>query len=168
MKDEITIKPLELENKKEYLDLFSKLLLDDFPEYGKKTKDFIFNEQKTLYNQKIQSPREFMFGAFKNGVLSGIIEGGFVGGGVSYISWLLVHPDFQRKGVGKSLLHECENRLIGKGIHSVHLYSSKWNNPYYEKMRFELVGLYKNGWYGSSDYMFSKTIQEPKEENFLK
>lgn len=168
MQAEREIRPLTTKDKDQYLDLFSKLLSIDFPEYSKKIKEYVFNEQKKLYKERIQSPQEFLYGAFQGETLTGIIEGGLLGGGVSYCSWLLVHPDFQHQGIGKSLLHTCEEQLIEKGIHSLHLYSAKWNNPYYEKMGFELVGLYKNAWYGSSDYFFIKTIQEPKEENFLK
>lgn len=165
--EELEIKPLNVTDKAQYLELFSKLLSVAFPEYSEKTKKYLNETKEKTFIDEVENKVFFYFGAWKENTLVGIIEGGFLGGGVAYCSWLLVHPDFQHQGIGKKLLDSIEEMLIKKGIHSLHLYASKWNNPYYEKMGFEQVGLYRNAWYGSSDYLYAKTIQEPKEKNFL-
>jgi ribosomal protein S18 acetylase RimI-like enzyme len=168
MTEEIVIRSLTLQDKDQYMDLFTQMLSIDFRMYSEKTKQFLIKNKDHDFDSEVASERFFYFGAFQDTKLVAITNGMSIEGGVATCVWLLVYPDFQHQGIGKKLLQTMEAALIKNGIHSVHLYSSKWNNSYYEKMGFEQVGLYKNAWYGSSDYLYAKTIQQPKEENFLR
>jgi GNAT superfamily N-acetyltransferase len=88
--------------------------------------------------------------------------------GVGNCSWLMVDRTHQKKGIGKKLVTAMEEEMKKIGDHSVNIYASEWNIPFYKKLGYELVGLYKKAWFGADYYLFVKTIQEPKEENFLR
>lgn len=167
MNQEIVVKKLTSEDKQENMRIFSDVLVHDFPEYSQKTKDFIIGKNEKEFNEDVQLPYKILLGAFLENQLVGIVHGMHLEAGVCNLGWLMVDRSHQRKGIGKKLISAFEQVMKERGDHSIHLYSAEWNLPYYKKMGYELVGLYKNSWFGADDYLLNKTIQEPKEENFL-
>lgn len=163
----ITIKDLDI-----FFALFSRILKTEFPEYSIRTKEFMIRNKngwnKKKYRKWILDSSKFILGAWKKGKLVGVFEGETMVGGVSLCTWIMVDPDFQKQGIGKKILQAWESVSLKKGIHSLFLYSTKKNIPFYTKAGFELSGVHKKGWFGSDDYMLTKLIQEPKEENFLR
>jgi len=89
-------------------------------------------------------------------------------GGISYGVWLIVDSNFQGRGIGESLLKHWEDEVKKQGGHGLKLEADKRNVEYYKKMGFRLVGLEKKSYYGLDEYVFQKTIAQPKEENFFK
>lgn len=168
----VTIKRITPEDLDVFFDLFSGLVKTQFNEYSDKTKEFMVTHKKAwskeTYKRLISDTTRILLGAWKSRKLVGILDAEIMIGGVSLCTWLIVDPGFQRKGVGKKLLKSWEHLVRKEGIHSLFLYSSKHVIPFYKKMGFEVSGLHKKGWFGSDEYILTKLIQEPKEENFLK
>lgn len=63
------------------------------------------------------------------------------------ISWDIIHPDYQGKGVG-TLLLKYRIEVIHKldDIQIIQVRTSQHSFPFYEKNGFELVGIYSNYW----------------------
>ncbi len=66
------------------------------------------------------------------------------------------------------MLKKWEEVAKEKGAHGLQLEADKRNVEFYKKMGFKEVGFLEKGYFGTSNYIFFKVIQEPKEENFLK
>ncbi len=54
----------------------------------------------------------------------------------AYVHYLLVHPDFQGKGVGKKLLEQIKT-IYSKYLYLVLISEEKKNNAFYEKLGFD-------------------------------
>lgn len=71
------------------------------------------------------------------------------------VHWLAVHPDFQGLGLGKALVSECLQRLVGmEGDHDIYLHTQTWSHQaiaIYLKAGFELVSQGSFGGY-RNDY----------------
>ena len=71
--------------------------------------------------------------AFRDGRLAGFIELGSGG----YIDCAYVHPDFQRQGVGGSLIQAAELRAEAAGYPRLYAVASLVAEPFFEKHGFE-------------------------------
>ncbi|MCF6360106.1 MAG: GNAT family N-acetyltransferase [Cyclobacteriaceae bacterium] len=76
-------------------------------------------------------------------------------GGINYepdknaaiISWDIIHPDFQRKGLGKEILTYRIDRIKKMGIYpQVIVRTSQFTNKFYEKNGFKLIETVKDYW----------------------
>lgn len=165
MKKNSIVKPLFEEEKDQFMILFKTVLQQDFPEYSDKTKKYIIER---VFPRDIVLSEAITFGAWQENKLIGLVNAIILEGGIAVYSWLMVDKKYRKQGIGRKLMQYTEAKLRSLGIHTVQLYSAEWNKEYYKKSGFELVGLHKQAWYGSDDYLFIKILQEPKEENFLR
>jgi [ribosomal protein S18]-alanine N-acetyltransferase len=63
------------------------------------------------------------------------------------ISWDLVHPDFQGRGIGKALTLFRINRAREKGtVRFIQVRTSQLVYPFYQKLGFELEKIEKDFW----------------------
>ncbi len=164
---ELTVKDLD-----DFFTLFSTHLQSEFPEYSINTIHAMVSDprmwSKENFRKILHNKTRLIIGAFIEEKIVGFIEAEYPFGGVSLGIWLIVHSDYQRRGVGKALLQKWEEIIKSLGGHNLYLYADKRNKQYYEKMGFKLIGLHAKGWFGQDEYIFSKIIAEPKEENYLK
>lgn len=140
-----------------------------FPEYSetlrKNLVKKVFDEE--YVNKKIKE-KGIVLAAISEGQLVGVLIADKLFGGISYGAWLIVDSNFQRKGIGKNLLKHWEDEVRKQGGHGLRLDADKRNVEYYKKMGFRMIGLERKGYFGTDNYLFQKTIAEPKEENFFK
>jgi GNAT superfamily N-acetyltransferase len=168
MQNDVLIRKLTREDKNAYMHIFSDVLNHDFPEYSQRTRDFVISKQTKDFLEEVKLPYKIVLGAFIDSKLVALANGMHLDQGVGNCSWLMVDRTHQKKGIGKKLVTAMEEEMKKIGDHSVNIYASEWNIPFYKKLGYELVGLYKKAWFGADYYLFVKTIQEPKEENFLR
>jgi GNAT superfamily N-acetyltransferase len=150
---------------------FSSLLETQFPEYTERSINYMLTNPRAWNKENFRSVLEresrIVLGAFIEESLVGLIEAEEPFGGVSLGVWLMVDPPFQKHGIGTALLTEWAKKVKELGGHNLYLYAEKRNKAFYEKVGFTLVGLQEKAWFGVDVYIFTKLIQEPKEENFL-
>lgn len=78
---------------------------------------------------------------------SGGFNTGFGNGKIARISWDLIHPDFQGKGMGKKLtLHRMRELRRFTAIREVEVRTSQLVYPFYEKLGFRLQKIKKDFW----------------------
>ena len=99
-----------------------------------------------------------ILGAWQGDKIVGVLDAGLPMGGVCFCNWLMVDRLMQRKGIGTKLLLKLEEMMKEKGAHMIYLYSSEKNNPYYEKIDYELIGNMKKSWFGQDHHLFTKQI----------
>lgn len=168
----VRIQKLQKKDFSAFLNAFSELINTQFPEYSEKTKQFFLRSRKAWsrqgYKRALRNRARVILVAKKESKIIGILDSLVPFGGVSMGAWVMVDPQFQRQGIGTALLLEWETVMRKKGAHSIFLYTKERNLAFYTEANFERVGFYKNSWFGNDLYIFSKTIQESKEENFLR
>jgi ribosomal protein S18 acetylase RimI-like enzyme len=147
---------------------FKTWIMDFFHEYSvslrKKFLEKDFNKEY-LYKQAEEG---LVMIPFVNSEPIGLLVADELSAGISYCSWVLVDREFQGKGIGKTLLKSWEDEIKKIGGHGLRLNADKRNVEYYKRLGFRLIGLHEKGYYGTDNYLFQKTIAEPKEENFFK
>ena len=89
---------------------------------------------------KLKRDRELFLVAEKDKRIVGTILGAW-DGRRGWINHLVVHPGFQRLGIGKSLVDEVETRLARKGALKVNAQVHKWNRASFDF--FEALGYEK-------------------------
>lgn len=168
----VEIRKVDLKSFDEFYKLFEKLVKTQFPEYSNRITDWLIKSPKGHNKERLRKEIEdnstLVLGAYSNGLIMGFAHGTLPWGGISLVYWLAIDPKFQHKGVGTAILKEWGKITIAEGGHAIHLDSNKRNLKFYEKLGYEVIGFDKKCYFGSSDYILTKLIQEPKEENFLK
>lgn len=171
-KSSITIRSLTIEDIDTFFSLFTTLVTREFPEFTTNSTTYFLTHEnawsKERYKKSLTNNTEILLGAWDGKKLVGLFHGERLFGGVGFGPWIGVHKSYRGRGIGKKLLHEWEQKVLKLGGHSVYLYAGEKNVPFYEKMGYSLVGVYKKGWFGADYYMVVKQLAEPKEENYLK
>jgi ribosomal protein S18 acetylase RimI-like enzyme len=153
-----------------FYDFFKKTVSTEFPEYSPKAKEYIFSRgwNKERYESFLNNQNRFILGAWYGEKLTAILDAELPFMGVCFCSWIMVDRQFQKKGIGTKLLRQLEEEMRQRHAHMIFLYASSHNNSYYEKLGYEWSGIMKKSWFGQDHNVFTKLLQEPKEENYLK
>ncbi len=166
------IRKLEEKDIDVFFETFSSLVRSEFPEYTTSSHEAMLSQKrmfgKEKYLQHLIKDNRIILGAYIGDKLVGILDGEIPFCGVSLLCWLMVEKKYQRQGIGKALLKYYENTLKRSGGHSIYLYADKRNKELYLKLGYEYVGVHRKSWFGLDHIYFTKLIQDPKEENYLK
>lgn len=143
-------------------------LLGDYPDFSPRVKEFFLREELSLgpLSKAYASQRVTLWGAFIANRIAGYLMALKPYGGVSFLAWLGVLREHQGQGIGTKLLLAHEKWVKSQGVHALHLYSSKDTLPFYKKLGFKDVGLSEKGYFGVSDHLMTKLLQEPNEQLF--
>lgn len=86
-----------------------------------------------------QNPELFIIGKEQEKIIAVVI--GAFDGRRGYIHHLAVHPKYQKKGYGKSILDDLIERFRKKRVHKIHLFIQKQNKDvidFYSKQGWEI------------------------------
>lgn len=161
----ITLKDLDV-----FFDFFQKTVKSEFPEYSKGDLEYIFTRgwSKEYYKEWLNNKERYILGAFNDGKLIALLDAKEPELGVCYCNWIMVDRKLQKKGIGTKLLSKLEIEMKRKGVHMLFLHADKKNISYYKKVGYKWVGNMEKAWFGQDHHIFTKLIQEPKEENYLR
>ncbi len=84
----------------------------------------------------IRLAEEHAFSLQHNGTMIGTGVSIYYGNSRGRISEIIIHPNYQRKGYGKKMVHTLLNSLLNKGVEQIDLDSCTHGTPFYEKMGF--------------------------------
>jgi GNAT superfamily N-acetyltransferase len=78
---------------------------------------------------------------------------------ILYVSTVFVEENCRRKGYGKRLMEEMEQRAKAMGVNTVRLDTFSWQGKeFYEALGYKIVGSYENADDGYAEYFFLKRI----------
>lgn len=160
-----------------FFDFFAKSLKKYFLRQERNTDDYTslaldymcdegFN--KGYFRKGITNRNKIIYLALDDSNIFGYLIVEKLDGGVSFGEWLAVDNNYQKRGIAISLLKMWENEVLKWGGHMVYIYTEKRNLEFYKNRGFNYVGLMPKSWYGADHYLFYKTLQEQKEENYLR
>ena len=168
----IKIKRITTKSLNGYFSFFRKNFPLLFREYSEREVKFILTGRwgwsKKRYRELLADHDRIILAAFDLRKIVCILDAELPDFGVSECEWVMVHKDYQGKGIGKALLKEWEAIVKKSGGHSLYLDSRGTNASLYIKRGFTLLGLYRKGWFGKNTYIFTRQIQKPNAKNYLK
>lgn len=148
---------------------FQKNIYNQFPEFTSKTRTFFIEEYPLDKLQAfIKEGTKIIFIAEDKNNFIGFLMANKAHGGVSFCEWLVVDKKYHQKGVGTALLKSYEVYFKKKGAHKIHLWCADKNVAFYQKNRYILAGRIAADYFGTDNNLLYKTLQKPKESNFLK
>ena len=133
----ISIREYKLSDKESIVDLFRL----NTPKY------FALEEEKELDNYLTNELEYYCVATINNRVIGcgGInFEDNKT---IGYISWDIIHPDFQGKGIGKTILkHRIEKLQSTQTIKQILVRTSQHTFKFYEKNGFAILEIIENYW----------------------
>lgn len=97
-------------------------------------------------------------GAFDNGKLIGGLDACMTSFSILYVSTIFVDKDYRRKGVGKFLMGQLEQRAKKLGSDMIRLDTFDWQGKeFYKSIGFEEVGRYETEDF--SEHFYLKIIK---------
>lgn len=146
--------------------LIKGILKEDFP-YKERVRSFLLKEELNI-EAKIKIPDFTVWAAFEEEKPIAFLIALRPFGGVTQVHWLGVSKKSRGQGIGRRLLTSYASWAKKQGAHEIDLYSLVNAVSFYKKLGFAKIALLKKHYFGVDDYLMTKTLQEPKEENFLK
>lgn len=144
---------------------FKTVVNSDFLEFPQKTRQYLTSKK---YARDRLFKAGLTLGAFDGKKLAGILIGATPFAGVLSIAWLAVSEKYQKKGIGKELLKECEAYAKDAGIHNIQIAILPQNLAFYKKCGYKKFGFDEKSYFGISVYLVKKLISTPKESQFLR
>lgn len=78
---------------------------------------------------------------------------------ILYVSTVFIKSEYRRKGYGRLLLHEAENRAKALGANTIRLDTFDWQGKeFYKSLGYTEVGHYTNSDDGYEEFFFLKRI----------
>lgn len=116
------------------------------------------------YVNGLKNQSYFYFVAEENDNLIGVTNGIVLGtSGLARIGWIGVHPEHQRNGIGKALMHKVINQCRAEGCHKITLYTLPCLIPavnLYLKVGFIPEAYLRKEWWGV-DFLKMSVWVEP-------
>lgn len=159
----IVIKDLKITGNDDLATIYTKTVMDAFPEYTESVRKFFSSGD---YLRRMMESY-FRFGAFDGDKLVGYVLAQKPFGGVVFVVWIAILPEFQGRGIGKSLMQKIEEVVKPFGVHNLQLNADAKNLSFYEKLGYEKIGFDKKGYFGADSYILKKVLQEPDESAFF-
>ena len=145
----------------QFVSLFSKQLLFDFPTFPQEGKKF-FLEKKY---KNLKSAADFLKNkqvllAKTNEIILGFLMAHQVPGGVSVCDWLWVDKNHRQQGVGRLLVVFWEEyNFKDKKIHKLNVSTTNQDNLFfYKKLGFKLEGTREKDQWRVDRYLLGKLI----------
>jgi len=93
--------------------------------YPRRALEFDINHNSPeMLKQRFADSQNFGFVAEENNILIATALGKTIGeSGLASLGWIGVHPDYQRKGIGKALLQRVIEYCKARGHHKIILYT---------------------------------------------
>jgi len=159
------IREMKIKESKSFLKFFRNSVKTQFPEYSKKSIDFLLKKEwtKKKIENSLKEKYVLYLLAFEKENIIGYLIGEPPFAGVSSVYWLAVDEKYQGKGIGTKLINKFIFLVKKKGAHKVNLsVTNKDNISFYEKLGFGNINFVKKDYFGLDTYWMYKDIQKSK------
>lgn len=158
----MVIRRLSIQDFRSVFGLFTEAITGQFPEYACDIQESILYGKRYWnrdnYKKRLLDPGRLILGMFEKNELVGFLDAELPFAGVSLCVWIAVRPEYERQGIGSKLIRRWEKEMLKKHGHLLYLYSPERNREFYQNNGFSEAGIFKNGWFGLDDIIFTKQI----------
>ncbi len=165
----LIIRELQIHDVPEFWNLFSLVLSTEFPGYSKKVVNFFLKKlyTKTSFAYWLTKSIKIIFVAYIDDKLVGyaVIDEPY--GGVSFCRWLGIKKEYQKKGIGTSLIANWILRAQETGCHKVEVAAQPKARKFYMKVGLKEEGIRHKSYFGIDQYVFGKIIGKPDDDNMI-
>jgi len=165
----IKIEKLKKRDLAAFYAIFKKAISEDFKEYSPEVASFqIKRHRRSNLFRWIKQGEEYIFVA-KNeqGTVVGMLVAQKIIGGVSNCDWLIVIKEYRHQGVGRKLLSFWERWIKANKGHMLTLSCARRNLKFYKKFGFREYGFMAGGYFGNSDYLMLKKIDDWNKKSLI-
>lgn len=161
---------LPLNEVEDFYTFFCQQIELNFPEYTIKTRSYFVKTDKSLDKiiRSIDLGGMTIFIAKYENKYAGFLMVSKPYGGVAFANWLSVSNEYQGKGIATKLLGKWSNQAKEQGAHKLMLWTTDNNVSFYQKRGFDHVGRMVEGYFGVTDNVMCRPLQDPTEENYLR
>lgn len=135
--DQSIIRPYHSGDKNEVLALFDM-----------NTPAYFAPEERTAFDHYLDHELEYYMVVEVNGQTAGC--GGYninEAEGIGYLSWDMVHPDYQGNSLGRQLVnHRLAQLKELASVQAIHVRTSQHTCAFYEKCGFKLISIKEDYW----------------------
>lgn len=112
------------------------------------TPAYFAPEERAAFDHYLDHELEYYIVVEVNGLIAGC--GGYninEAEGIGYLSWDMVHPDYQGKSLGRQLVnHRVAQLKELTSVQAIHVRTSQHTHAFYEKCGFKLLTITKDYW----------------------
>ncbi|MFX0097412.1 MAG: GNAT family N-acetyltransferase [Candidatus Hodarchaeota archaeon] len=169
----LNVREIKLEDIEEASSLSDRTMVDSWEKYEKgyyprrALEHDISSYSSEYYKSQLEDPSSFGFVAEENDRLVGIASGRILGTpGLARLGWIGVHPEHQRRGVGKSIMKKVIDHCRAKDCHKITLYTLPVLIPainLYLRSGFVPEAYLREEWWGVDFIKMSLWLRESKE-----
>lgn len=154
----------------QFYDLLTKTLKGNYFLYSKNSADFTLDEDLPGEDLKkyLREGKRLLYLAYSKNKIVGYLLTFKARAGVAFAQWLAVDALFQNHGIASQLLSFWEKEAFKDGAHSLQLWTTKNDIPFYLNRGFKKGGSFPQGWFGVDHYLFYKILRKPDEKVFLR
>lgn len=149
-----------------FYEVFCNLMREGYDNFSPKLQEHFINFDyplKNWYYWYEKSLRKVLLAKSDSDEVIGFIVGDHSYGGVAFITWLGVIPEFRRKGVGTKILKEYESYVDKKSAHLIELYTFPKVQGFYERHGYHKIGVRPEGYYGRKNIIMDKKLRDWNE-----
>jgi len=152
----------------EFYDVFTLLMKEGYESFSPALIKYFLSHDysKPTYQFWLdRNFRRFLLAIDDNNKIVAFLIGDNTYGGVGFISWVGVIPQFRGKGIGKMLMVDYEVFCKSKKGHLLELFAHNKVKPFYEKLGFKEIGRRTSGFYGAKNIIMDKAIGDWNDNN---
>ena len=156
----------------EFYDVFTALMNEGYEDFSDTIKSYFLAHDYSKFTYRYYMEKNFRrftiaIDSDTNKII-GFLIGDNTYGGVGFISWVGILPEYRGKGIGKMLMEDYEKFARSKKAHLLELFTYDKVKPFYDKFGFSEIGRRENGFYGSKNVIMDKKIGEWDDKNLIK
>lgn len=156
------IKPEDLE---EFWQVFCQVIKNDFPGYSQMVINNFLNViyTRSSFNYWLsQGSKIILIAKVKKEIVGfAVLDKPY--GGVCFLRWLGVLPQYRKKTIGRKLIVEWEKFSRDYGCHKLEVASQENAKTFYRKAGLNLEGKRPLSYFGIDQYIFGKAIGKPDD-----
>lgn len=158
----MVIKDLTITELDAFYDTFSALMREGYGQFPSDLSEYFLSHDYLKDNFRLwleRGVRKILVVFDEDEQVIAFLIGDHTYGGVGFISWLGVLPEYRKQGLGGELVRLYIDYIVSnKNAHLLELYTYDGAKPFYEKHGFIEIGRRNPGFYGQLNIIMNKPL----------
>lgn len=157
----MVIKDLTLVELDDFYEVFAELMEEGYGQFPVELREHFLKKDYLKQNFEswlLRNIRKIFIAIEENGNIIGFLIADHTYGGVGFISWLGVLPEYRKQGIASQMLTMYEMYVISRKAHLIELYTYDAIADFYAKRGFQEIGRREHGFYGQMNIIMNKKL----------